>query len=218
VDQTPLKPRDCLRSLLETSGRSFGIVSAASIAHFFEPVTPDYVRGYTLTVARAVRANDVSVLQRLQAQGQLVWPCGTAYGDSILHTACRRQCAHVVEFLLVHDQESSALSGEILDPHAKNNNRQRQLRSVRFQNQCGRTPLTDCCWTLRPSSSSSSSCWRTAWLLLMACPDLLYVSDRHGSIPLDHVPPMYYTDWCRFLRQVGAARLAPRHLTLSQPV
>jgi hypothetical protein len=206
-----LKPRDCLRSLIEASGRTFGIVPAATIPHFFEPVTSDYVQGYTLTVARAVRANDVSVLQRLQAQGQFVWPCGTAFGDSILHTACRRQCAQVVEFLLLHNQESS-LSLNVLDHEASHG---RQLRSVRFQNQCGRTPLVDCCWTLRPTASSS--CWRTAWLLLAACPDLLYVSDRHGSIPLDHVPPLYFTDWCRFLRQLGAARLAPRHLDSIQP-
>jgi hypothetical protein len=181
----PTKPGDHLKEILTAAGKPCQYRAASSLENFFEPVTDAYVQGYTLEMVQAVRADDVDTLRRLKDAGLLLRPCGSRSGDSIVHAACRRNGVAAVHFFL---RECGW--------------------TCRFRNDCGRTPLTDACWTSQHQPSS----WKVSWMLLIACPDLLYLTDKHGSAPLDYVPKSHWADWCRFLDHVGADRLQAREL------
>jgi hypothetical protein len=108
--------------------------------------------------------------------------CANRFRESIIHIACRRGSLSVLKFLL---KEANVTCRVCCD--------------------YGRTSLHDACWTSSPN-------FQVIGLLLDACPDLLYTTDKRGSTPLAYVRPGNFQDWCDFLNRRGVERLSPIEL------
>jgi hypothetical protein len=177
------KPDDYLRSLLAQQGMSTKTFSALEInADFFLKVTAESIEAYDMQVVKAVRTHDVPTLRQLLQSGRSL-QCGNKFGESIVHTACRKGSLQVLQFLL---QEANVSCRVICD--------------------YGRTPLHDACWT------SESPNFQLMDLLLTACPDLLHVKDARGFLPLAYVRQEHWDDWCRYLKSKNVQQLAAREL------
>lgn len=171
----PSNPDEFLRCLLSLKGLSnLRYKSAASLQKvgYFPSITDEFVRGYTMEIVTAVRNDDVPALRTIHA----AYPtrsflCGSKFGDSILHLACRRSCVKVVEYLLCECN----VSPQIICDY-------------------GRTPLHDALWCVKPNE-------RIISLLLLECPHLLFVTDHRGSTPLSYAPRDTWKQLCRFLAQ-----------------
>jgi hypothetical protein len=177
------KPDDYLRSLLAQHGMSTKTFSALEIKDdFFLKVTAESVEAYDMQVVKAVRTQDVTTLRQLLQSGRSL-QCGNKFGESIVHTACRKGSLQVLQFLL---QEANVSCRVICD--------------------YGRTPLHDACWTSeRPN-------FQLMDLLLTACPDLLHMKDARGFLPLAYVRQEHWDDWCRYLKSKDVQQLAAREL------
>lgn len=176
-----IQPDDFLRNLLASHGKAVKYIPASCLSSFFSKVTDDYVQGYSMDVVKAVRADDVVTLRRLQREGHTML-CGTKFGDSIVHLACRRSCVKVLDFLLNEVGITCRLACDF-----------------------GRTPLHDSMWTSKPN-------WEILTMLLNACPDLLYITDKRGSTPLSYIPKAHWSDICHFLEQRDASCLVAREI------
>jgi Ankyrin repeats (3 copies) len=175
-DEQLVNPDVFIKGLL---GKSIKYVPASSLQGFFTEVTDDYVIGYTMAVVKAVREDDVHTLRSLRAQGHSML-CGSKFGDSILHLACRRNCVKVVEFLLTEVGVSPRLVCDY-----------------------GRTPLHDALWVSQPNETIVK-------MLLASCPDLLYITDKRGSTPMAYLPKAHWPAMCRLLEDLGTGSLVPK--------
>jgi hypothetical protein len=177
------QPDDYLRSLLAQHGVSTKTFSALETNNFFLPVTAASVEAYDMQVVKAVRTEDLATLRTLLRTGRSL-QCGNKFGESIVHTCCRRGSLTVLQFLL---QEAAV--------------------SCRVTCDYGRTPLHDACWT------SDAPNFQLMDLLLAACPDLLHVKDARGFLPLAYVRQEHWDDWCRYLQSKNVVeQLAAREL------
>lgn len=107
---------------------------------------------------------------------------GNKFGETILHAACRRGALSVVQFF-IHEGK----------------------HPVRVCCDYGRTVLHDAVWTCAPEFGVID-------ILLDACPDLLFISDRRGNCALDYVPVDQHAKWCEYLEGRGAHALRPEIL------
>jgi ankyrin repeat protein len=107
--------------------------------------------------------------------------CSNRFGESILHAACRRGAVRTLEFLLEE--------GKV---------------DVRVICDYGRTPLHDACWT-------TSANLQVVRLLLEQCPDLLHITDRRNSTPLDYIHKDNWAEWGVFLKN-NADLVVPKEL------
>lgn len=174
IVKKPSNPDEFLLALLSLKGRTVQFQSAASLSAkgYFPKVTEDFTRGYTMDLVAAVRNDDVAALRRIQEENPTrSLLCGSKFGDSIIHLACRRNSVKVLEFLLC-DMD---LSPQLVCDY-------------------GRTPLHDALWNTKLND-------RVLTLLLNKCPDLLFVTDHRGSTPLSYAPRDQWTYICRFLAQ-----------------
>lgn len=180
------KPEDYLRSLLAQHGMSTNTFSALEInsfnSNFFLPVTSESIEAYDMQVVKAVRTQDVATLRQLLQAGRSL-QCGNKFGESIVHTACRKSSLAVLQFLL----QEAAVSCRVICDY-------------------GRTPLHDACWT------SESPNFQLIDLLLYDCPDLLHCKDARGFLPLAYVRQENWDDWCRYLKSKNVQQLAAREL------
>lgn len=171
----PSNPDEFLRCLLTLKGlTNLKYQSAASLKKvgYFPSVTEEFVQGYSMDIVTAVRNDDVQALRRIQAAHPTrSIMCGSKFGDSILHLACRRNRVKVVEYLLCECN----VSPQIICDY-------------------GRTPLHDALWCVQPNE-------RIVSLLLLKCPHLLFVKDHRGSTPLSYAPRDTWKQLCRFLAQ-----------------
>jgi ankyrin repeat protein len=76
---------------------------------------------YDMQIISAIRAKDIEALRAIAKIKHL--QCCNRFGESIVHTACRRGSANVIRFLLQNDV------------------------NIRVASEQGRTPLHDTCWT-----------------------------------------------------------------------
>jgi len=97
--------------------------------------------------------------------------CSNNFGESLLHMACRRGFADVASFLI---KEAGV--------------------TVRVRDDYGRTPLHDACWTCEPN-------FELLELIMKACPDLLFMSDRRGNTPLEYARPEQWEAYNNFLNE-----------------
>jgi Ankyrin repeats (3 copies) len=175
-DEQLVNPDVFIKGLVENPVK---YVPASSLQGFFTEVTDEYVKGYTMAVVKAVREDDVHALRHLRAQGHTML-CGSKFGDSILHLACRRNCVKVVDFLLNEVRISPRLVCDY-----------------------GRTPLHDALWVSQPNETIVK-------ILLTACPDLLYVTDKRGSTPMAYLPKVHWRAMCRLLEHLDTGSLVPK--------
>mmetsp|Transcript_30773 Transcript_30773/g.89888 ORF Transcript_30773/g.89888 Transcript_30773/m.89888 type:complete len:526 (-) Transcript_30773:16-1593(-) len=91
------------------------------------------------------------------------------FGESLLHIACRRGYDDIARYLL---EEAGA--------------------TVWVRDDFGRTPCHDACWTAKPNLELMD-------LLVRRCPEMLLMSDKRGSTPLDYVRRDNWDVWRNFL-------------------
>jgi Ankyrin repeats (3 copies) len=172
ITKKPSNPDEFLQTLLSLKGRPVQYQSAASLKAkgFFPKITDDFSQGYTMELVTAVRNDDVAAMRRIHEENPTrSLLCGSKFGDSIIHLACRRNCVKVLEFLLCEMDLSPQLVCDY-----------------------GRTPLHDALWNTKLNE-------RILILLLNKCPDLLFVTDNRGSTPLSYTPRDQWKYICRFL-------------------
>ena len=174
-------PDHQLESILSSHGMDRTTVPSLELEDFFVETTEEHIAGYEPGLIAAVRANDLDTLRRNYLMEGRTLQCCNRFGESILHMACRRGSVEVVRFLL---QEARI--------------------SVRVRDDYGRTPLHDACWTQKPELELVS-------ILLQACPDLLYLTDKRGFTPLAYVRKQHWSVWCHFLEENRDA-VMPRDL------
>mmetsp|Transcript_8899 Transcript_8899/g.14828 ORF Transcript_8899/g.14828 Transcript_8899/m.14828 type:complete len:206 (+) Transcript_8899:134-751(+) len=82
--------------------------------------------------------------------------CSNSFGESLLHMACRRGFLKVAAFL-IHEANVP----------------------VRVRDDYGRTILHDAAWTCEPN-------FELIAMILMECPDLLFMKDRRGDTAISY--------------------------------
>jgi hypothetical protein len=163
-------PQDLLRKILRENDISPKFTLALDVDDFFLKMTSKNVQAYDLRKATAIRQGDIPVLRAMHQKGEML-QCCNRFGESIVHTACRRGSAVCIKFLT---EEAGV--------------------SLRVRDDFGRTALHDSCWTNVPN-------FELIKLVLKSCPDLLFVADRRGVYPLQYIRKDYHADWCKFLEE-----------------
>ena len=161
-------PQDHLQRLLERGGVDFSPILAKTCGEFFVPTSQDNIKAYTLSKTVAIRKDDVQELRRMHIRGEKL-DCCNPFGESILHTACRRGSVSCLRYLV----EEVGLTLRIVDDH-------------------GRTVFHDAAWSARPN-------FEIAEILIQNCPKLLRVKDGRGFTPLQYVPRERWAAWRKFL-------------------
>lgn len=184
------KPDVYLQSLLASAGAPTKTFCALEQKDFFLKVTTESVESYDMQVVKAVRNEDVDALRQMLVSGRTL-QCGNKFGESIVHTACRRGSVPVLGFLL-HEADVSC----------------------RVICDYGRTPLHDACWTSGSGSGEHDQRpnFELIDMILEACPDLLHVKDARGFLPLAYVRREHWNDWCQYFNQKTVDQLAAREL------
>ena len=118
-------PDACLRAILQ--GVSAPTFKSETWEGYFTAITSARQTAYNLNVSQAIRADKVSVLEQLHAQGTPLDSCNS-YGESMIHLACRLGRLEIIKFLV-------DVAGV----------------SIRVRDDAGRTPLHDACWTNKPN-------------------------------------------------------------------
>jgi hypothetical protein len=137
----------------------------------FLQATPERIQAYDRDLLMVIRRQDISELEQLLQNGKLQHNACNAFGESLLHLACRKGMTQVVQFLV----KNAKLSCWVHDDY-------------------GRTIWHDACWTVRPQ-------WELAEFLMEQAPQLLTMSDVRGHIPLDYVPKSDWGVWLEFLHE-----------------
>jgi ankyrin repeat protein len=119
-----MSPQVFLDSLLRSRGYCTNKYCSLEGAYYNKP-TPLQEASYGMRIAQTVRGIDASHLEKLLRCGLSPNPCN-AFGESIVHMACRRGDIKILQVLL--DAGSS----------------------VQVTDDFGRTPLHDACWTSQP--------------------------------------------------------------------
>jgi len=138
---------------------------------YFLKYTSDHLEAYTNDKVDAVRANDIVTLRSLQQQGH-VMQASNRFGESVLHTSCRRGFTDIVKFFV---EEAGV--------------------SVRVRDDMGRTPMHDACW------SSATPNFAIMKILILAAPEMLLSKDKRGHSPFDYARREYWPHWVTFLNE-----------------
>ena len=138
-----------------------------SLDEFFVEISDDRLASYCASVINAVRGDDVDALRSLLPTKRMDG-CNR-FGESVLHTACRRGSLDVLLFLV------------------------REARvDLRVRDDYGRTPLHDACWSAEPKLDMIET-------LLSEWPDLLFVQDKRGFTPLQYIRSAQWHVWKEFM-------------------
>ena len=180
------KPADVLRKIL-SSDSSGGESSSSAAAQpvsapqtkptshaktltFQKPPEED-IAAYDLETVKAIRSNNLDQLRQLWCSGKSMNACNQ-FGESVLHMACRRGYAKIVEFLLCEVK----------------------VRSDRCDD-FGRNPFHDALWTSTPN-------FEVVDLLIdYADPALLLSEDVRGNHPFAYARSDHSEKWIEFLEK-----------------
>jgi hypothetical protein len=138
---------------------------------FFPQLTPNQLSSFTNDVMTIVRDNNVDALKAMYetAGEDFTLQCCNRFGESVIHTACRRGFTEMVKFL-INDAKIS----------------------VRCRDDCGRTPFHDAFWNPQPQFEIVS-------ILLEQDPLLLFLTDKRGNTPFEYARRDHWDTWRRFL-------------------
>jgi Ankyrin repeats (many copies)/Ankyrin repeat len=170
-----INPNETLAKLLREAG-----IPTTSVS--FQNLPPRFVCNWTMSdvqsysdcapVATAIRSGNLRAIELAVSESPtLNLNACNKFGERLLHTAARRQQADILKYL-------------ILD----------QRVATRVICECGRTPLHDACWTMRPN-------FEVIRILLRAVPDYLRIADNRGFTPLQYIPRDTWGVWNDFLEQ-----------------
>ena len=114
-------PNEFLWKFLQAKKLNPRKVSYREMKGYFLELTNERVAGYDMELVRAVRNEDMEMLEEMSHDRNL--ECCNKFGESIVHTVCRRCSVDMLEFLL------------------------RKNVDIRVACEMGRNPLHDTCWT-----------------------------------------------------------------------
>lgn len=138
---------------------------------YFLNYLDEHIDAYTVDKVNAVQANDVATLRALFASGHHM-QASNRFGESILHTSCRRGATDVVRFFLEEANVSS-----------------------RVRDDMGRTPMHDACWLSGPPNHDIMK------MLIGCAPEMLLSRDKRGHSPFDYARREYWPNWVAFLNE-----------------
>ena len=164
-----MSPTELLVSILKEHGYIYRAIPTAELDDYFVAVTPDRMQNYSTDIIGAIQASNIATLRKMHFEEKRSLDGCNKFGESILHTACRRGLPDVVAFLI---DEAKV--------------------DLRVRDDYGRTPMHDACWTSEPNM-------RVVKLLVSEWPDLLLVTDNRGFTPLQYVRNTHFRAWCKFL-------------------
>ncbi|KAL3826822.1 hypothetical protein ACHAXA_005664 [Cyclostephanos tholiformis] len=151
------------------------LISGASkrVMHesYFLKYRNEHLEAYTHDKVNAVQNNDVERLRALLSSGHLM-QASNRFGESILHTSCRRGLTDVVGFFLNEARVSP-----------------------RVRDDMGRTPMHDACWLSGPPNHDIMK------MLIGAAPEMLLSRDKRGHSPFDYARREYWPNWVAFLNE-----------------
>lgn len=171
VDKTTDNPCTLLQYIIENAGFDYKTFELEELNHFFLPIDESRIETYSGEFISAVRARDIDALRKLHFQDKQNMNCCNKFGESVLHTACRRGGAKVVKFLV---EEAKV--------------------ELRVRDDYGRTPMHDACWTADPDMELIE-------VILNEWPDLMLAKDKRGFVPLQYVRASQHPFWIRFLEE-----------------
>lgn len=163
-------PRHVYSEILKKHGLSSEVRKGEELSDFFIEMGEANVTGYTMDKVTAMRNEDIDALRSMYSKGETLQVCNQ-FGESIIHSACRRGLASVMRFLV----EEANVSLAVKDDYWK-------------------TPAHDACWTTKPNFDVMKT-------VVTACPDLFLVADKRGSTPLDYTQRSLWGEWCEFLKK-----------------
>jgi hypothetical protein len=163
-----VNPQEYLMERLKSNGSIVKISSSLAVEGFFSDFTEEEMSTYNHDVLSAIRSQDIDKLREFHQSGRPL-KCSNAFGESLLHMACRRGFVDVATFLI---KEAGV--------------------TVRVRDDFGRTPMHDACWTVEPN-------FELLELVMTACPDLLFMSDRRGNTPLEYARRQHWGAYNNFL-------------------
>jgi hypothetical protein len=166
-------PADFVKTFLEDNGEGRN----AKQVSFHKP-TEEMIAAYKVELIEVFRENDVEKCRELHNAGQS-FQCCNRFGESLIHMACRRSWTNLVKFLVL---EAGC--------------------SLVVQDDYGRTPFHDACWTPEPN-------FKLVEFLMEQVPELLNVTDVRGHTPFMYVRKAHWTVWRQFL-EGRTAMLRPK--------
>lgn len=137
----------------------------------FKKPSDEDIQAYDLEIVKAIRSNNVDHLRKLwdDGNGKSMDACNQ-FGESVLHMACRRGYAKIVDFLL----------------------REARVRSDRCDD-FGRNPFHDALWTSTPNFDVADL------LIKYADPLLMLSEDVRGNTPFAYARREHNDRWITFL-------------------
>lgn len=166
-------PTDRLNEILAAAGYAPRVLTYEETEEYFTGITSSRLNSYSSDIITAVRGSDLDFLRKNYADLNRNMNACNRFGESILHTACRKSQVKVVNFLL-HE--------------AKVN--------VRVRDDFGRTPCHDAAWQGTPSM-------KLIEMVIIECPDLLVVQDKRGFTPLQYVRKPHRKAWNDMFDRLG---------------
>ncbi|KAL3778089.1 hypothetical protein ACHAWO_001755 [Cyclotella atomus] len=138
---------------------------------YFISLTEDQQLAYNNEKVGAVQNNDVDALRLMLHSGEIM-QTSNRFGESLLHTACRRGFTDVVHFFLY---EAGVCP--------------------RIRDDMGRTPMHDACWS---SCAPNHDLMR---MLIETAPEMLLSKDGRGHTPFDYARREHWPNWVMFLNE-----------------
>lgn len=144
----------------------------------FEEWTDEQKKGYDTDSISAIRSQDIDTLRRWHQEGRVL-QAANAFGESLLHMACRRGFLDVVKFLV-----------------------EEVGHNLWVRDDAGRTPLHDACWT-------AIACPDLVKFIIGKDSDMLLVSDKRGHTPLDYARKDHWQTWIDVFEKMDFTTLLP---------
>jgi hypothetical protein len=155
----------------ELAARGYSIKRFSSLQSAYHcPPNPLQLACFGNHVNTAVRQEDPQLLRDLLKVGLSPNACNK-FGESIVHSVCRRGEAQKLQILLDHNC------------------------SIQVSDDYGRTPLHDACW------QSDNPNFDVVRILLAIDRDLMFLTDIRGSTPFTYVKKDNHQAWMDFLQQ-----------------
>lgn len=159
-----------------TSPRTFPSLKMTGV---FSEWTKEQMEAYDKDAIAAIRNRNIELLRSWHEGGRTLQAANN-FGESLLHTACRRGFLEVVKFLVDecgHD--------------------------LWIRDDTGRTPLHDACWTTEPCPDLVD------YIVSKEC-DMLLVCDKRGHTPLDYARKDHWDFWIMYLKQLDLKAMLPK--------
>ena len=138
---------------------------------YFLSYSDEQTEAYNNEKVFAVQGNDVETLRTLHQAGEIM-QTSNRFGESLLHTSCRRGFTDIVRFFI---NEAGV--------------------SPRVRDDMGRTPMHDACWSSSPPNHEIMR------ILITSAPELLLSKDKRGHSPFDYARREFWPQWVQFLNE-----------------